>query len=135
MSHQELVAKFRDDRIGSGGALRATAGDKLFIKVYLFQNETPSEQNFKVWVKGRVSKALFDSVQLEDIGVVNKFENEEKQKICKDNVIEIETEAIIASWATVPKLCWCCTTSLRRFQASPMSLFSSLCMSWVFPAK
>ena len=91
MNHQELVAKFRDDRIGSGGALRAAAGEKLFIKVNLFQNDTPSDQsNFKVWVKGRVSKALFDSVQLEDIGVVNKFENEEKQRACKDNFIEIE---------------------------------------------
>ena len=96
MNHQELVAKFRDDRIGSGGALRAAAGEKLFIKVNLFQNNTPSDQsNFKVWVKGRVSKALFDSVQLEDIGVVNKFENEEKQKACKSTVHNANQYSIV----------------------------------------
>ena len=91
MNHQELVAKFRDDRLGPGGALKAAAGEKLFIKVNLFQGKAPSDQsNFKVWVKGRVAKSYFDSVQLEDIGVVNKFENEEKQRVCKENFNEIE---------------------------------------------
>ena len=91
MNHQELVSKFRDGLLGPGGSVKSAAGEKLFIKVNLFPVQAPSDQtNFKVWVKGRVAKAYFDSVQLEDIGLVNRFENEERQRICKENFNEIE---------------------------------------------
>ena len=91
MTHQELVSKFRDGLLGPGGSVKSAPGEKLFIKVNLNPKQVPGDPtNFKVWVKGRVSKAFYDSVQLEDIVLVNKFENEDTQKVCEDNFNDIK---------------------------------------------
>ena len=67
--------------------------------------------NFKVWVKGRVTKVYHDSVQVEDILLVNKFEDDSKQKVCDDNFDNIKkrfrgSKSIVLkkdeSWIIVP---------------------------------
>ena len=113
MNHQELVAKYRDGLLGQGGSVRAAPGDKLFIKVFLNPIQTPGDPTcFKVWVKGRVAKAFYDSVQLEEIVLVNRFENEETQRICEENFNDIKkrfrgSKTIVLkkddSWILVPK--------------------------------
>ena len=128
MNHQELFSKFRDGLLGQGGSVKSAPGEKLFIKVNLFPSQTPGDPtNFKVWVKGRVAKAFYDSVQLEDIVLVNRFENEETQRICEENFNEIEkrfrgAKTIVLkkddSWILVPKNMTTGLSSLMQEQIS-----------------
>ena len=112
MSHHELVSKFRDRIIAPDGSITSTPGDKIFIKLTLDPKQAPCDlTNFKVWVKGRVTKVYHDSVQIEDVLVVNKFEDDSKQKVCDDNFDNIKkrfrgSKSIVLkkdeSWIIVP---------------------------------
>ena len=91
MSHQELVSKFRDRNFAPDGSIIAKVDDKIFIELILDPKKAPCDvTNFKVWVKGKVTKAYHDSVNVEDILLVNKFEDSSKQKVCEDNFDEIK---------------------------------------------
>ena len=91
MSHQEFVSKFRDRNFASDGSITSTPGDKIFIELILDPKKAPCDlTNFKVWVKGKVTKVYHDSVQVEDMLVVNKFEDDSKQKVCDDNFDDIK---------------------------------------------
>ena len=45
-----------------------------------------SDQNFHVWVKGKLKSVNHNAVTLDKIVVMGKFECEKKQKICDDNI-------------------------------------------------
>ena len=54
MALADLVTKFRDKVISSEGAILANASDKIFLRLLLDHKQGISQQNFHLWIKGKV---------------------------------------------------------------------------------
>ena len=85
MALNELVIKFRDRVIGSDGAIQANIGDKIFLKLILDQRQDISEENFYIWIKAKIKGVFHNAVFMDEVGLVNKFEDDKKQKIVEEN--------------------------------------------------
>ena len=85
MALADLVTKFRDKVISPEGGILASAGDKIFIRLLLDHKQGVSEQNFHLWIKGKVKSIHHNAVTVDEIALVNKFEDERKQKICDES--------------------------------------------------
>ena len=69
-----LTRRYRDDIIGENGNISATKGDKIFLRKLAFVKQEPSDSNFHVWVKGKISSVSNDEVTIEELNVLGKFE-------------------------------------------------------------
>ena len=85
MALNEVVVKFRDKAIASNGAILANIGDKIFLKLILDHRQGISEENFYIWIKAKVKGVYHNAVSVDEVGLVNKFEDDRKQKICEEN--------------------------------------------------
>ena len=85
MALNELVIKFRDRVIGSDGAIQANIGDKIFLKLILNQRQDISEENFYIWIKAKIKGVFHNAVTVDEVGLVNKFDDDRKQKIIEEN--------------------------------------------------
>ena len=81
----ELVTKFRDKVISPEGAILANAGDKIFLKLLLDHKQGISDQNFYLWIKAKVKAIHHNAVTVDEVVLVNKFEDDRKQKVCDEN--------------------------------------------------
>ena len=62
MALADLVTKFRDKMISSEGGILASAGDKIFIRFLLDHKQGVSEQNFHLWIKGKVKSIHHNAI-------------------------------------------------------------------------
>ena len=85
MALNELVLKFRDKVIGSDGAVQANIDDKIFLNLILDQRQPPSEENFNIWVKAKIKGVFHNAVSVDDVELINKFDDDKKQKIVEEN--------------------------------------------------
>ena len=85
MALAELVTKFRDKVIASDGAILANISDKIFIKLILDHWQGISDENFYIWIKAKVKAVHHNAVTVDEVGLVNKFEDDRKQKVCDEN--------------------------------------------------
>ena len=67
--------------IASDGAILANIGDKIFLKLILDHRQSISEENFYIWIKAKVKGVHHNAVSVDEVGLVNKFEDDRKQKI------------------------------------------------------
>ena len=91
MALTELVTKFRDKVISPEGAILANAGDKIFLKLLLDHKQGISDQNFYPWIKAKVKAIHHNAVTVDEVVLVNKFEDDRKQKVCDENLILSKT--------------------------------------------
>ena len=85
MALNELVLKFRDKVIGSDGAIQANVGDKIFLRLILDQRQAISEENFYIWIKAKIKGVFHNAVSVDEVELVNKFDDDKKQKIVEEN--------------------------------------------------
>ena len=85
MALADLVTKFRDKVISPEGGILANAGDKIFLRLLLDHKQGILEQNFHLWIKGKVKSIHHNDITVDKIVLVNKFEDERKQKICDES--------------------------------------------------
>ena len=85
MALPDLVTKFRDKVISPEGATLANAGDKIFLRLLLDHKQGISEQNFHLWIKGKVKAIHHNAITVDEIVLDNKFEDDRKQKVCDES--------------------------------------------------
>ena len=82
---ENLIPTYRDAVFSRGGAILASPGDKIFIRLLLDNRQEVSDQNFHVWVKAKLKSVNYTTVILDEVALVGTFESEQKQKLCEES--------------------------------------------------
>ena len=97
MALNELVIKFRDKVIEADGNVQANIDDKIFLNLILDQSHPPSEDNSNIWVKARIKGVFHNAVSVDDVELVNKFDDDRKQKVVEENYLDLGVKNLLKS--------------------------------------
>ena len=87
---ENLIPTYRDAVFSQGGAIVASPGDKIFIRVLLDNRQEVSDQNFHVWVKAKLKSMNYTTVILHEVALIGTFENEQKQKVYEEGFDDLK---------------------------------------------
>ena len=67
---ENLIPTYRDAVFSQGGAIVASPGDKIFIRLLLDNRQEVSDQNFHVWVRAKLKSMNYTTVILHEVALI-----------------------------------------------------------------